>query len=524
MGGACAIGVITLLAMAAPATAAPSVATASTHPTWYYVHLDYQSTDQCLDAYQDAEAGSAVITYQCDKGNAGNEQWTPTLNDRCGPNPKPDSSCYARNFQLENRVHDECLSAGSYPYTHLVLENCENTSTEDWDFYLYDFSTKDFAGPPGPNGPEEPDPDPSPYQPPDGSTLGFVLANTTLHVFATASDAHWDQNDDPVLVDVNHPGKTEYGAWTISQDESLFYGQADAVPSGGFENAFSGAGTTDLWTSGTAGTQDWASTVASGTSPAVAAVAGGYEIAYQTDDGDLAVAGTDGTEDTGLGMMPETSPSIHGLLSGGYEVAFQANTGDLWVTGTSWTGDTGQGMAAGTSPSITVTSSSYEVAFQANTGYLYTWNNLTGPSYLGFGMMPGTSPSITGLWIGGTEIAFQANTGDMWVTGNAGTRDWGAGMDPASSPSIVVTGGGYEVAFQTNTHDLWTLGTDGYDDWHLGMMPGTSPAINSVSGGGAGYEIAFQASNGTLWNAGADGTGGNTYGLAPGTSPTIAGG
>jgi hypothetical protein len=524
MVGACAISMITWLAMAAPATAAPSVTTSSSEFTWYYVHLDYQSTDQCLDAYQDAEAGSPVVTYQCNKGNAGNEQWTPVLNGRCGTNPKPDSPCAARDFQLVNRVHDECLSAGSYPYTHLVLENCTNTSTEDWDFYLYDFSTKDFAGLPGPDGPDGPDPEPEPYKPPDGSPLGFVLANTTLHVFATASDAHWSQNDDPVLVDVNHPGKTEYAAWTMSQDESLFYGQADAIPSGGFENAFSGAGTTDLWTSGTAGTQDGGSTVASGTSPAVAAVAGGYETAYQTDDGDLAVAGTAGTEDTGLGMMAGTSPSIHGLLSGGYEVAFQANTGDLWVMGTGWTGDTGQGMAAGTSPSITVTNSSYEAAFQASTGYLYTWNNLTGPSYLGFGMMPRTSPSITGLWTGGTEIAFQANTGDMWVTGNAGTRDWGAGMDPASSPSIVVAGGGYEVAFQTNTHDLWTLGTDGYNDWHLGMMPGTSPAIGSVSGGRAAYEIAFQANTGNLWNAGADGTGGNSYGIAPGTSPAIAGG
>ena len=158
MAGACAIGVITSFAMAAPATAAPGVATSSTGIAWSYVHLDSQDTNQCLDASQGAGAGAPVVTYQCHKGNAGNEQWFLTLNDRCGSNPSP--SCAARDFQLVNRVHDECLSAGSYPYTHLVLENCENTSTEDWDFYLYDYSMKDFAGLPGPNGPGDPTPSP----------------------------------------------------------------------------------------------------------------------------------------------------------------------------------------------------------------------------------------------------------------------------------------------------------------------------------------------------------------------------
>jgi hypothetical protein len=133
-------------------------------------------------------------------------------------------------------------------------------------------------------------------------------------------------------------------------------------------------------------------------------------------------------------MMPGTSPSIHGLLSGGYQVAFQANTGDLWVLGTSWTGDTGPGMAPGTSPFITVINSSYEVAFQANNYYLYTWNNLTGPSYLGFGMMPRTSPSITGLWTGGAEIAFQANNGNLWNAGSDGTGGNTYGIAPGTSP------------------------------------------------------------------------------------------
>jgi hypothetical protein len=298
-----------------------------------------------------------------------------------------------------------------------------------------------------------------------------------------------------------------------------------ATTNGGFENAFQ-ANTGDLWSDGyqSAGLANAAGSVlqlASGTSPGIADVQGDNEIAFQGTDNDLWMSGPDGQFDSGLGMMPGTSPAITPLFTGGYEVAFQANTGAMWTYGTAGTEDWNAGMAAGTSPSITWHGGSgYEVALQTNTDDLWMLGDAGDVDYH-LGMQPGTSPSITVTSADGVEIAFQANTSSLWTVGSAGWKDWNAGMDPHSSPSITAAAGGYEVALQTNTHDLWTLGTDGYNDWHLGMMPGTSPAIGSVSSGGAGYEMTFQANNGNLWNAGTDGTGGNVYGMAPGTSPSI---
>jgi hypothetical protein len=54
-----------------------------------------------------------------------------------------------------------------------------------------------------------------------------------------------------------------------------------------------------------------------------------------------------------LGMKPGTSPSITAMPNGGWEAAFQANDGSLWVVGSSDNRALGLGMAAGTSPSIT---------------------------------------------------------------------------------------------------------------------------------------------------------------------------
>lgn len=70
-------------------------------------------------------------------------------------------------------------------------------------------------------------------------------------------------------------------------------------------------------------------------------------------------------------------------------------------------------------------------AFQANTGNL--WNDGTD---LGLGMMPGTSPSVTGLSGSEFEVAFQANTGNLWTVGDAYNSDRGLGMMSGTSPAI----------------------------------------------------------------------------------------
>ncbi len=293
---------------------------------------------------------------------------------------------------------------------------------------------------------------------------------------------------------------------------------------GSFVNAFQAAGEDTLWASDPTGNAgDSGVVMADGTSPSITPVSGGYDIAFQSATNDLTLAGTDGDVDTGLGMMPGTSPSIHGLLTGGYEVAFQANNGDLWVYGTLGTGDLGYGMASKSSPSLTAIGSGYEVAFQANTGDMWT-TGVAGTVNFGAAgaMMPGTSPAITGLWSGGYEAALQNTQGDLVTLGNADWTTWSLGMDPGSSPAITFAGGGYEVAVQTNTNDLWTVGAAGDQDWQLGMMPGSSPAIGSVNSTGTAYEVAIQANNGNLWNAVSGGTGGDLYGIELGTNPSIA--
>ena len=103
-------------------------------------------------------------------------------------------------------------------------------------------------------------------------------------------------------------------------------------------------------------------------------------------------------------MMKGTSPAISGLPAGGYEVAFQANTGNLWYvgqgSGSITRGDRGLGMKAGTSPAIAaLPAGGFEVAFQANTGNLWVVGEGSGSITRGdWGLgMAGTSPDITGL-------------------------------------------------------------------------------------------------------------------------------
>jgi hypothetical protein len=241
--------------------------------------------------------------------------------------------------------------------------------------------------------------------------------------------------------------------------------------------------------------------------------------AFQANTTRLWVTGTAGAGDTGLGMMPGTSPSITKLTGSGYQVAFQANTSRLWVTGTAGTGDTGLGMMPGTSPSISkLAGGGYQVAFQANTGRLWVFGS-AGTWDTGLGMMAGTSPSITGLPGGGFEVAFQANTSRLWVYGSAGTWDTGLGMMVGTSPSIAgLTGGGFEVAFQANTSRLWVYGSAGTWDTGLGMMARTSPSIAARSG--SGFDLVFQANTGSLWMVGPTSPADLGLGMAANTSPS----
>lgn len=167
--------------------------------------------------------------------------------------------------------------------------------------------------------------------------------------------------------------------------------------------------------------------------------------------------GPGGPANLDQGMKAGTSPAIAALAGGGYQMAFQANTGELIRFGAAGNANERQGMAPGTSPAIAgLAGGGYEMAFQANTGQLIRFGT-AGNANEDQGMKAGTSPSIAALPGGGYQMAFQANTGDLIVFGSAGNINTGQGMMAGTSPAIAASPqGGYQVAFQANTGNLYT--------------------------------------------------------------------
>ena len=167
------------------------------------------------------------------------------------------------------------------------------------------------------------------------------------------------------------------------------------------------------------------------------------------------------------------------------------------------------------------TLANFSIAFQLGSAQLGTFKAGGKLTNMGLGMAPGTSPAITTLTGGGTQIAFQANTGMLWTAGAAGTRSLGIAMAPGTSPSITALAkNGYAIAVQGSDSVLRTTGTMGNTAWGLGMRAGTSPSITKLTGGG--IQIGFVANTGEVWTAG-------TVGIKPlgvlalsGTSPSIA--
>jgi hypothetical protein len=88
-----------------------------------------------------------------------------------------------------------------------------------------------------------------------------------------------------------------------------------------------------------------------GTSPSITALAsGGFQVAFQANTTDLWTVGDAGDQDWKLGMMPGTNPAIAASGSS-FEVRFQANTGSLWRAGAGGSGAMNLGMLGATSPS-----------------------------------------------------------------------------------------------------------------------------------------------------------------------------
>jgi len=156
----------------------------------------------------------------------------------------------------------------------------------------------------------------------------------------------------------------------------------------------------DLWTTHHGNT---GLAMKAGTSPSITSTTS--TVAFQGRNGHLWIWHDSRGHDLGLAMMAGTSPSIISLTSGPVnavrnknEIAFQGANGDLWT----WRGlqdgsetyavnDTGLGMMTRTSPSMAANS---DIAFQANTGHLWITSFDGNPRDLHLGMMAGTSPSI----------------------------------------------------------------------------------------------------------------------------------
>ena len=214
---------------------------------------------------------------------------------------------------------------------------------------------------------------------------------------------------------------------------------------------------------------------------------------------------------------PATPP---GYAGGGWESAFQANDGSLWIVGGDNKGAMNLGMATGTSPSVgRLSGGGWQTAFQANDNTLWIVGK-DNKGAMNLGMKPATSPSITGLATGGWEAAFQANDGRLWIVGADNKGAMNLGMAPGTNPSIAaMTTSGWQTAFQANDNTLWIVGKDNRGAMNLGMKPGTSPSITGLANGG--WQVAFQANDGRLWIVGSDNRGAMNLGMAGGTSPAI---
>jgi hypothetical protein len=224
-----------------------------------------------------------------------------------------------------------------------------------------------------------------------------------------------------------------------------------------------------------------------GTSPSMTIIQDSFPathvvVAYQGQDGYLHLYYSSNGSDKNTGVMMLGSPSITAIPTqnfGQLVVAYKARASgycSVYFVGSGKTslcsGNTSEpAMMAGTSPSIAsgpqVNYGEYVTVFQGSDGYLYKYNSyISGGSTSGgnmwWGMMAGSSPSVTTLLNTDTAFAFQANTGFLftWVNGALTDTSQIPGfprMTAHASPSILPASGwdGYQVAFEADSTYLY---------------------------------------------------------------------
>ena len=232
-----------------------------------------------------------------------------------------------------------------------------------------------------------------------------------------------------------------------------------AAPGVGLFQVVWHGGNGDLWTTG-AGPTDTVAPMAPHTSPSLAELPNGtWVAAFQHSDGQLWQAGNWPNPGSAritaspLGASPSTvmaagtSPAIgipanNTIQPGLFHVAWHGANGDLWNTSPTRPADSGLPMMPGTSPSLAeLPTGGLEEAFTGPNGDLWLWSLATERGMdTHVAMNPSTSPSITAEPVtattpaGSFEVAYQSANGTLGVYGSLETRNLGYQM--TGSPSI----------------------------------------------------------------------------------------
>ncbi len=272
-------------------------------------------------------------------------------------------------------------------------------------------------------------------------------------------------------------------------------------------------------------------TMATGTSPSSCQLSSGYIIAFQGSNGDVWKVGAAGASDLGLGMRPDTSPSIVCLGGTTYEIAFQANTGTLWVTGNAakGTSDMGLGMdtnGSGGDPSIAYADNgnNWDVAFRANTQTVWTVGSNLGASNSNYAIAAGTYPTIA--YCGGGknayDFAFSNASNQLYVEGYSGAPYALMGYQYAtlaagSSPGLSCSGSYRVIAsmYSSGTGGVTAVETGNGDTSGVGIgevMAGTGMSLIAYSGG---FDAAYVNPSGDIEVESA------TYGAAEGPTTNL---
>jgi hypothetical protein len=227
----------------------------------------------------------------------------------------------------------------------------------------------------------------------------------------------------------------------------------------GFQAAWQGTNN-HLWTTGPNGPIDTGLSMMSGTSPNIAVLPpqnssflpnGGAVAVFQGSDGHpwFYTAGLSSSMGNSAFMAPGTSPALVPTPAGpgSFQAVWQGSNNHLWATSNDGPIDTGLSMMPGTSPNITelppviptfLPNGGYVAVFQGGDGHPWYYTASSGSSSMGNStfMAPGTSPALipTPSGPGSFEAEWQGSNNDLWTTGPTGPIDTGLSMMPGTSP------------------------------------------------------------------------------------------